>query len=74
MPRSSSSRLPEQLGKTAGKDAAQAKSTYPALLGLDGARAKLAELAAAMDAALAPCGAEADALRALGRLAVERNH
>ena len=64
----------EQLGKTAGKDAVQAKSTYPALLGLDGARAKLAELAAAMDAALAPCGAEADALRALGRLAVERNH
>ncbi|HET6397446.1 MAG TPA: farnesyl diphosphate synthase [Pseudoxanthomonas sp.] len=64
----------EQLGKTAGKDAAQAKSTYPALLGMDGARAKLAELAATMDTALADCGAEAAALRALGRLAVERSH
>ena len=31
----------EALGKTAGKDAAQAKSTYPALLGMEGAKAKL---------------------------------
>ncbi len=64
----------EQLGKTAGKDQAQAKSTYPALLGMDGAKTKLEELADAMRAALAPCDARADALRALGELTVRRSH
>lgn len=64
----------EQLGKTAGKDVAQDKSTFPALLGLDGAKAKLAELTAVMDDALAGYGEEANALRALGRLAIERDH
>lgn len=34
----------QTLGKTAGKDLAQHKSTYPALLGLDGARARAAAL------------------------------
>ncbi|KMM76969.1 geranyl transferase [Xanthomonas sp. NCPPB 1128] len=64
----------EQLGKTAGKDAAQAKSTYPALLGMDGAKAKLAELAQAMQGSLRGYGAAADALAALARLAVDRAH
>ncbi|WP_295969716.1 polyprenyl synthetase family protein [uncultured Xanthomonas sp.] len=64
----------EQLGKTAGKDAAQAKSTYPALLGMDGAKAKLAELAQAMQDSLEGYGAAADALAALARLAVDRAH
>ena len=64
----------EQLGKTAGKDVAQAKSTYPALLGMDGARARLGELAASMRDALAPFGARAAALAALGELAVRRSH
>ncbi|WP_447940212.1 polyprenyl synthetase family protein [Pseudoxanthomonas mexicana] len=64
----------EQLGKTAGKDQAQAKSTYPALLGMDGAKAKLEELAATMQAALAPYDTRADALRALGELTVQRAH
>ena len=64
----------EQLGKTAGKDVAQAKSTYPALLGLDGARARLGELATSMRDALAPFGARAAALAALGELAVRRSH
>ncbi|KLD74326.1 polyprenyl synthetase family protein [Xanthomonas hyacinthi] len=64
----------EQLGKTAGKDAAQAKSTYPALLGMDGAKAKLAELAAAMRDSLHGHGVRADALAALARLAVDRAH
>ena len=63
-----------QLGKTAGKDVAQAKSTYPALLGMDGAKAKLAELDALMREALAPYGAGADPLRALGELAIHRAH
>ena len=35
------------LGKTAGKDAAQGKLTYPALMGVDAARAELASLLAA---------------------------
>ncbi|MBB5884238.1 polyprenyl synthetase family protein [Xanthomonas sp. LMG 8992] len=64
----------EQLGKTAGKDAAQAKSTYPALLGMDSAKAKLAELAQAMQDSLRGYGAAADALAALARLAVDRAH
>lgn len=64
----------EQLGKTAGKDVAQAKSTYPALLGMDGAKAKLAELAQAMQDSLHDYGTDADALAALARLAVDRAH
>ncbi|MGN7830650.1 polyprenyl synthetase family protein [Pseudoxanthomonas sp. 22568] len=64
----------EQLGKTAGKDAAQSKSTYPALLGMDGAKARLNELDASMREALSPFGEAADALRALGELAVRRDH
>ncbi|MBS7456333.1 polyprenyl synthetase family protein [Coralloluteibacterium stylophorae] len=61
------------LGKTAGKDAAQAKSTYPALLGLDGARAHLQAQWRSMQALLAADGERAGALLALGRLAVERD-
>ena len=64
----------EQLGKTAGKDQAQSKSTYPALLGMEGAKAKLEELADVMRVALATCDARADALRALSELAVRRSH
>ena len=64
----------EQLGKTAGKDVAQAKATYPALLGLQGARARLDQLAATMREALAPLGARAGHLAALGELAVKRSH
>ena len=62
------------LGKTAGKDAAQDKATFPALIGLEASRARLAELGAAMDAALEPLGPRADALRALGELAIHRSH
>ncbi len=61
------------LGKTAGKDVAQDKATFPALIGVDGSRARLRELGGRMDAALAPFGDAADALRALGRRAIERD-
>jgi len=61
------------LGKTAGKDAAQDKATFPALIGMDASRARLRQLTAQMSEALAPFGARADALVALGRLAVERD-
>lgn len=64
----------EQLGKTAGKDQAQDKSTFPSLLGMDGAKASLAELATAMQAALIPFGQRAAALSALAELTVRRSH
>ncbi|MGO0999815.1 (2E,6E)-farnesyl diphosphate synthase [Lysobacter sp. CA196] len=63
----------QTLGKTAGKDAAQDKSTFPALIGLDASRARLDELAQAMSEALEPFGERAHALRALGRMAIERD-
>ncbi len=61
------------LGKTAGKDAAQDKATFPALLGAGASRARLQSLRASMHEALAPLGARADALAALGQHAIERD-
>jgi farnesyl diphosphate synthase len=62
------------LGKTAGKDQAGDKATFPALLGLDASRQRLASLGAAMQDALAPFGARTAALAALGQQAIERDH
>jgi farnesyl diphosphate synthase len=62
------------LGKTAGKDVEQAKATFPALLGVDASRARLAELADTMRDALAPFGARVDALALLARQVIERHH
>jgi geranylgeranyl diphosphate synthase type II len=54
-------------GKRTGGDREADKMTYPALLGVDGSRARLqAELDAALDA-LTPLSASADALAALAR-------
>jgi farnesyl diphosphate synthase len=61
------------LGKTAGKDVAQDKATFPALIGLDASRTRLDELRHAMDNALAPFGERTSALAALGRMAIERD-
>ena len=60
------------LGKAAGKDAAAGKATLVAALGVDGARARLDELIAQADAALAPFGAKADTLRAAARFIAQR--
>jgi farnesyl diphosphate synthase len=60
------------LGKAAGKDAAAGKATLVAMLGPDGARARLKELVAEADAALAPFRAKADTLRAAARFIAER--
>ena len=62
------------LGKTAGKDVAQAKATFPALLGIDGSRARLRQLAQHMDDALAPFGERTALLAALGQRAIDRIH
>ena len=61
------------LGKTAGKDAIQDKATFPALIGVDASRQRLAALAVRMDDALAGCGGDTAPLAALGRMAIERN-
>ncbi len=55
----------EQLGKTAGKDVAQNKLTYPALIGLDASRAEVKRLHAEALAALEPLGPAAEPLREL---------
>jgi farnesyl diphosphate synthase len=61
------------LGKTAGKDAAQDKATFPALIGVEASRARLESLRAEMHDALAPFGDRAAVLAELGRQAIERN-
>ncbi len=63
----------ETLGKTAGKDVAVAKSTYPSLLGLDGARERAALLAASARAGLREVGLVAPSLEALADFAVRRS-
>ncbi len=63
----------EALGKTPGKDAAQGKLTYVALVGLDAARDEAQRLLDAAISAVAPLGAAAEPLRALGRFVVERD-
>ncbi len=65
---------PALIGKTAGKDAAQDKPTYPALLGLDASRALLAGLAQRMDAALARLPHDTSELARLARFATQRTH
>lgn len=62
------------LGKTAGKDAVQAKATFPGLLGMAQARERLDALAHTITDALAPFGDAAAPLAALGRYAVRREH
>ena len=62
------------LGKTAGKDAAQDKATWPALVGLDESRRQLQALADEMDGALQAIGGRTAALAALARRVIERDH
>lgn len=60
------------LGKTAGKDQAQQKATYPALYGLDKSRAIAADLEAKALAELDMFGARAARLRQVGEFLVAR--
>lgn len=62
------------IGKPQGSDVARSKPTYPALLGLDGARRHLTELLRTAKASLEPFGPEADPLRAMADYVVARTH
>ena len=53
---------PAKAGKRLGKDEAAGKATFVSLLGLDGAKARAAELIAQAEACLAPYGAKASTL------------
>ncbi len=60
------------LGKTAGKDAAAGKVTYPSLVGLDGSRALAKEAIARAEASLRGAGVPTDYLLGLAAWVVER--
>lgn len=62
----------DQLGKTAGKDLVAEKSTYPGVLGLEGARQRARALVDDACSALAPAGCLTPALERLARHVVER--
>ena len=61
-----------QLGKTAGKDAAADKPTYPAILGVDASRAQLDDLVEQALASIDRFDAGAAALRDLARFVADR--
>jgi geranylgeranyl diphosphate synthase type II len=62
----------EQLGKTAGKDVASEKATYPALFGLQESRKKASSLLDSASDALESFGSRGDILKDLARFLVER--
>jgi geranylgeranyl diphosphate synthase type II len=64
----------EELGKTAGKDTASIKATWPAVFGIDQSLKDAEELIADAFAALAPFGEAADPLKALAQYLVERKN
>jgi len=64
----------EKLGKSAGKDVAAQKATYPALIGLDKSRAEAKRLTRQAHSALSVFGAKADALHALANYLLEREY
>jgi geranylgeranyl pyrophosphate synthase len=62
----------DELGKTAGRDVALGKSTYPALLGIDGAIARADALVADGCTALAEAGMLTMGLEALAQFIIAR--
>jgi geranylgeranyl diphosphate synthase type II len=62
----------EKLGKSAGKDVAAQKATYPALLGLDQAKQEADRLTARARAALKPFGKDAAPLEAIADFLLKR--
>ena len=63
-----------QLGKTAGKDLASDKATWPAVFGIEASRQHAASLIQQAFAELAPYGTSAEGLRSVARYLVERTH
>jgi len=63
-----------QLGKTAGKDEATEKATWPAVFGIEQSRADAARLIDEAFAALDAYGSRADGLKAVARYLVERKN
>lgn len=64
----------EQLGKTAGKDTASDKATYPALFGIEESQRKADALIAEAHAALLPLGDRAQMLKELANYLVQRKN
>ena len=62
----------EQLGKTAGKDVASEKATYPALFGLEDSRKKARELLEDAYKGVHSFGAKGETLKGLARFLIER--
>jgi farnesyl diphosphate synthase len=63
---------PKKMGKKTKKDAAAGKATFIAILGIVGARQRLATLVDTAEAALSEFGNAADTLRAAARFVAER--
>jgi geranylgeranyl pyrophosphate synthase len=64
----------EELGKTAGKDTASTKATWPAVFGIDQSLKDAQELIADAFAALQPFGPAANPLKSLAQYLVERKN
>jgi geranylgeranyl diphosphate synthase type II len=63
-----------QLGKTAGKDAATEKATWPAVFGIEQSKLDAARLIDEAFTALEPYGSRADGLKAVARYLVDRKN
>jgi len=63
-----------QLGKTAGKDQATEKATWPAVFGIEQSRRDAAQLIDEAFAALEPYGSQADGLKSVARYLVDRKN
>ena len=64
----------EKLGKSAGKDVAAHKATYPSVLGLEKSRAEARRLTRQAHASLKSLGKKADTLHALANYLLEREY
>lgn len=64
----------EKLGKSAGKDVAAQKATYPAVIGLDQSRAEARRLTRQAHGSLSIFGDKADTLRELANYLLEREY
>lgn len=63
----------EQLGKTAGKDEASLKATYPAIHGIEASRVRAAELIDEAVEIVSRLGVDSERLQAIARFIIARN-